>query len=93
MDPSRQGKRSLEAAGDAAAAACVPSRRGMRRGGGGGGGNRGPTTKQPVPKMNSSDPKQRSHEQTVADESLCALKGNMRASACVRAFIPQSDAL
>lgn len=48
-DPSRQtaGKRSLEAAGDAAAA-LSPSRRGMREVGVG--GIRGPTTKHSAPK-------------------------------------------
>lgn len=46
---------------------------------GGGGGIWGPTTKHSAPNMNSSDPKSRSHEQTVVDESWCALRGNMRA--------------
>ena len=47
---------------------------------GGGGGIRGPTTKHSAaPEMNSSDPKSRSHEQTVVDESFCALRGDMRA--------------
>lgn len=41
-DPSRQGKRSLEAAGDAAAAAFGPSRRGMREVGVGVGASEGP---------------------------------------------------
>lgn len=46
---------------------------------GGGGGIRGPTTKHSAERMNSSDPKSRSHEQTVVDESLCALRSDMGA--------------
>lgn len=69
-DPSRQGKRSLEAAGDAAAAAFGPSRRGMRKVGVG--ASEGPRQNTQLPKMNSSVPKSRSHEQTVVDESFCA---------------------
>lgn len=94
--PSRRRKRSLEAAGDAAAAAAfAPSRRGMREAVGVGAAE---DPRQHGQKIHSSDPKPPSHEQTVVDESLCALRGNMRARerACVRAcgrFIPQSDAL
>lgn len=55
-------------------------------------GHPGATTKHAAPKMNSSVPKPRCHAQTVADESLCALRAIVRA--CVRArFIPRGDAL
>lgn len=49
-DPSRQGQRSLEAAGDAAAAALGPSRRGMREVGVGASEGPRPNTQQQLPK-------------------------------------------